>query len=245
MSIYIFNKNLGETPLECLNRLRIQENITNDIPITYAGRLDPLATGMMIFLSGDDVKNKDKYTGLDKIYTAEFIIGLSTDTADLLGLLTKYNFDFNKEDFSKEKIQSAFKNLTGNRVQKFHPFSSKVVSGKPLWEHSRNGNTMQSSHLINIYNIDIKSIENISIHNIYNTVENNTKIVNQDFRQQEILNSWEVLKNSNAILLKVLITVHASAGTYIRVLAEELGDILNLPVCVYSINRDEVILPKV
>lgn len=244
MPIYNYNKNLGETPLECLNRLRIQENIPNGVPITYAGRLDPLATGMMIFLSGDDVKNKDKYTGLDKIYTAEFIIGLSTDTADLLGILNKYNFDFNKEDLNKEKIQTAFKKLTGNRTQKFHSFSSKIVSGKPLWEHSRNGNTAESSHLINIYNIDTKSIENIRIQDIYNTMENNTKIVTQDFRQQEILNSWEVLKNSNAILLKVLITVHASAGTYIRVLAEELGENLNLPVCVYSINRDQIILPK-
>jgi tRNA pseudouridine55 synthase len=244
MAIYNYNKNLGETPLECLNRLRIQENIPKDVPITYAGRLDPLATGVMIFLSGDDVKNKDKYTGLDKIYTTEFIIGLSTDTADLLGVLGKYDFTIDKENVNKEKLEQAFKNLMSQRIQKFHSFSSKIVLGKPLWEHSRNGNTAESSHLINIYNIEIKNIENISVQNIYNTMENNTKIVNQDFRQQEIINSWEVLKNSNADILKILVTVNASAGTYIRVLAEELGVNLNLPVCVYSINRDQIILPK-
>ena len=199
----------------------------------------------MVFLSGDDVKNKDKYTGLDKIYTAEFIIGISTDTADLLGILTKYNFDYNKQDINQQKIQEAFKNLVGNRIQKFHSFSSKIVSGKPLWEHSRSGNILESSHLINIYSIDLKSIENISVQNIYNVMENNTKIVNQDFRQDQIINSWSVLKDSKENLIKILIVVHASAGTYIRVLAEELAENLNLPVCVYSINRDQVILPKI
>ena len=104
-------------------------------------------------------------------------------------------------------------------------FFSKIVSGKPLWEHSRNGNILESSHLINIYSIDLKSIENISVQNIYNVMENNTKIVNQDFRQDQIINSWSVLKDSKENLIKILIVVHASAGTYIRVLAEELAEI--------------------
>ena len=65
------------------------KNIPNSIPITYAGRLDPLASWKWFFFLVMMLKIKINILGLIKIYTAEFIIGISTDTADLLGILIK------------------------------------------------------------------------------------------------------------------------------------------------------------
>jgi tRNA pseudouridine(55) synthase len=242
MPIYKFYKNLGETPLECLNRLRIKENLPNDIPITYAGRLDPAATGEMIFLTEEDCKNKDQYTKLDKIYTVEFIFGISTDTSDLLGVIKKYDLDFDKKIITKEKLLSVFNQLTGLRNQNFHNFSSKVVEGKPLWEHSKQGNIKQASHIINIYNIELVNITDIKPSLIYNKIKNLTSLVVGDFRQDEIMKSYLPIKNIENKIPIVTVCVNCSSGTYIRVLADEISQILQIPVCVYSINRDSVIL---
>ena len=85
-SIIVY-KNLGETPLECLERVRSEQGIADDIPMTYAGRLDPMAEGLLIILIGEECKNKEKYLGLDKTYEFKILVGFSTDTYDLLGMI--------------------------------------------------------------------------------------------------------------------------------------------------------------
>ena len=85
-NVIIAYKNIGETPLECLERHRKERSIDKDIPMTYAGRLDPMAEGLMILLVGEECKNKDKYLGLDKTYEFKILVGFSTDTYVFLSL---------------------------------------------------------------------------------------------------------------------------------------------------------------
>ena len=68
-------KKAGETPLEAINRLRSRRPEYQDVKITYAGRLDPLAEGVLILLAGDAVYEKEKYLKLDKEYEAEILFG--------------------------------------------------------------------------------------------------------------------------------------------------------------------------
>lgn len=85
----IANKEIGETPLECLERARLSNCIAENMPMTYAGRLDSLATGKLLILVGEECKDKEKYLGLDKEYEIEVIFGVGTDTCDALGLIEK------------------------------------------------------------------------------------------------------------------------------------------------------------
>ena len=85
-NVYRVHKEWGETPLVCLERLRATEGIDANVPMTYAGRLDPAAEGELIILVGEECKNKDAYSGLSKTYVAEILFGVSTDTYDLLGI---------------------------------------------------------------------------------------------------------------------------------------------------------------
>ena len=87
---YIIWKNLGETPLEALTRLREEVSIPSDVPMTYAGRLDPAAEGFLIVLTGEECKKKETYSSLTKTYMAEILVDVSTDSYDLLGIP---NFD--------------------------------------------------------------------------------------------------------------------------------------------------------
>ncbi len=85
-SMHLLYKKQGETCLEALQRLK-NELQTSD-PMTYAGRLDPLAAGLLIVLQGqDEIAGKAAYLDLPKTYEFEVVFGVSTDTFDQLGII--------------------------------------------------------------------------------------------------------------------------------------------------------------
>jgi tRNA pseudouridine55 synthase len=104
--------------------------------MTYAGRLDPMAEGVLIVLTGEKNKEREAYTGLDKDYEFEFILGLETDTHDVLGKITETK---QPKVISEKDIQNALKKFTGKFKQKYPAYSSKVVGGVPLFDLARKG----------------------------------------------------------------------------------------------------------
>ena len=52
--VRIVNKRAGQTPLDCINELKKNESNLLYLPLTYAGRLDPLAEGVLVILIGDE-----------------------------------------------------------------------------------------------------------------------------------------------------------------------------------------------
>ena len=75
-------KEKGETPLECIERHQLHR------PYTYAGRLDPMAEGVLLVLEGEECKDRERYLSKDKTYEYECIVGIKTDTSDALGCIT-------------------------------------------------------------------------------------------------------------------------------------------------------------
>lgn len=57
--------------------------------ICYIGRLDPLASGLVCFLVGDECISSRSRLHSDKTYCFNLILGISTDTGDALGLIQK------------------------------------------------------------------------------------------------------------------------------------------------------------
>ena len=80
-------KREGETPLQALMRVRKVYPELKDLPLTYAGRLDPMATGLLLVLIGEECKRKDEYLALSKTYEFEVLFGASSDTGDILGIV--------------------------------------------------------------------------------------------------------------------------------------------------------------
>ena len=71
--VILLNKKEGETPLEALEIFRIKNNKYKDIKMTYAGRLDPMASGLLLILAGEETKNKEKYTKIIEEYDVDFL----------------------------------------------------------------------------------------------------------------------------------------------------------------------------
>ena len=78
-------KQLGETPRERLERLRVQKPHYEHEVLSYAGRLDPMAEGVMLCLVGSANKRREAYLELSKEYVLDILFGFSTDTYDVLG----------------------------------------------------------------------------------------------------------------------------------------------------------------
>ena len=239
----MLDKEVGETPLECLERERARLVAAGhrefaEIPMTYAGRLDPMAEGKLLILVGDECKEKEKYLGLDKEYEVEIVFGIATDTYDVLGIIKKVD--------DKKVVDSFIESIPTRYVDKFDqpypPFSSKPVSGKPLFEHAR-ANTLDDIEIptkqVEIYSIIMLGGQN----KIGVTIADEALIkiakVRGDFRQKEIIAGWHNFQNKYAqtIFKSITLGIFCSSGTYMRSLAEKMGKDTGVGAMALSIKR--------
>jgi tRNA pseudouridine55 synthase len=240
----IVEKNLGETPLECLERFRIDNNIESNIPITYAGRLDPMATGKLIILTGEECKNKDDYLNWDKEYEVEILFGFTTDSYDILGIPKIGLNDVQDIDQKCELIKSWYEN--GLKFeQKYPPFSSKTILGTPLHAITRKKMLVEDevwpTKQVEIYKLDILESKNVSATFIKENIIKSINLVHGDFRQDEIVAKWlELLKQFEISVTTfpiIKLRVACSSGTYMRSLAHTIGERFGVGAIAWSIHR--------
>ncbi|MFA5751307.1 MAG: hypothetical protein WC898_03395 [Candidatus Paceibacterota bacterium] len=241
----VLNKKEGETPLEALNTFRLKNREYENVPMTYAGRLDPLASGLLLILTGKEVKKKEKYLTLSKEYEFEILFGFQTDTYDILGkVIKKLRNDFVlKKDDLRERIENGIQYFIGEYNQKYPKYSSKTVKGVPLFVYARSGKEVDiPSKKVLIKQIEFKSIKKISKKVLISNIEKRIKKVKGDFRQKEILAVWKrVLRNNKQKAFYVAkLRINASGGTYVRVIANELGEKIGIPLIAFSIKRTRI-----
>ncbi len=233
-------KKIGETPLERLDRYRIENPDYKTEVLSYAGRLDPLADGVMIALVGDQNKDQKQFFGLDKTYEVEVLFGFYTDTYDILGLVRE-----DTQNYDLSKLSEFAKTLVGTHEQKYPPYSSKNVSGKPLFHWARSGKLDEieiPTREIRIDRIEILEQRKILKNDLENVVSERIDLVKGDFRQQEIKNTWkEVLSNSEKEDFDIVkLRVSCGEGAYMRTLCENLGAMLGSRALAFSIRRTRV-----
>lgn len=235
-------KKAGETPLEAINRLRDNGPEYQNEKITYAGRLDPLAEGVLILLAGDAVYEKEKYLKLDKEYEAEILFGFSTDTYDILGL-SKINKKI--ENLKKEKLTENLKVFIGANKMLFPPYSSYKIKGKPLFQWARQGKIKEieiPKKEREVYEIKLLRFGKIKEKNLLSRINKKIKKVKGDFRQEKILTQWgKILKNNADVEFQTAkIKIKCSSGTYIRSIAHNLGEKLKTGAVLLSLKRTMV-----
>ena len=237
---YTIEKKWGETPLESLERLRTEENISKETPMTYAGRLDPAAEGLLIILTGEECKKKEEYTALSKTYEVGIIFGIATDSFDLLGIPTILPVSpVENEDDLHFKIEDFLIGHLEHHPQKYPPYSSKTVDGVQLHTHTKNNTEVElPTHMVALYEYSGFMLEEISREEVVVRATELASIVTGDFRQQEIATAW---KNIEQVLPQKIqttsITLTVSSGFYIRQFVEDLGRALGGGACLYSLIR--------
>ncbi|PIQ91507.1 MAG: hypothetical protein COV70_03320 [Parcubacteria group bacterium CG11_big_fil_rev_8_21_14_0_20_39_22] len=242
-NVFAVYKKRGETPLECLERFRDLNPKYKDEKMTYAGRLDPLAEGVLILLAGDSCLEKEYFLNLPKTYEIVVLFGTATDTADLLGLVTKKD-RLASENLHPKEILLESEKIIGTHNLPYPIFSSKTVEGKPLFAWAREGKSEDITlpkRDMRIFSSELVKVGKINSDDLEKAVFEATHIVNGDFRQEEIREKWQKeLADEEGFFTTANITISCASGSYMRSIAELLGDRLGLPALAFSIVRTKV-----
>lgn len=235
----IIDKPLGVTPLQVIDALKKKVAYYRNETISYAGRLDPMAHGVLLLLIGDENKKRESYLHLDKLYQVEMLFGFSTDTYDLLG---KVSAGTNME-ISQEKIERVLPRFMGKRKQFYPPFSSQPVNGKPLFYWARENRLSEitiPSKEIEIYSNTFLSMRMISGSDLLEEIKKRIALVSGDFRQKDILTLWEKAIDTKSEYPIITFSIFCSSGTYVRSIAHDMGKYIGCGALAFDIYRTEV-----
>jgi tRNA pseudouridine55 synthase len=252
------------TPLQIIDAVKKQFSDYKDLPITYAGRLDPLASGVLLLLADDAIDKKEYYLQLPKTYEFQVLFGISTDTYDTLGLIQSvysHSLESGNPDLNNTLhtiCEKFVKQKNGKHIQSYPPFSSKTVNGKPLFWWAKNNRLSEiqiPSREIEIFSFEIIKQMTITTHHLLAMIEEQTLKVSGDFRQKEILLNWNDHFKDRHISFPILhFRINCSSGTYVRALAHELGtltemgaiaiDIKRIAVGEYRIDTSQIIMQQ-
>lgn len=264
-NLHLLYKNLGETPHEAVLRYKKDHSEYAETPMTYAGRLDPMAEGVLLVLSGDAVFEKDKYLDLPKTYEFEILWGFETDTLDILGLLKEdlsksysekgparlveaSSRNFSAEKYpcpSKDMLSKNLLRLIGKLEQVYPIYSSRPVNGKSLFQWAREGRISEidiPKHEVEMYDAEYLSRRTISKDDLLKDIIYKVGLVQGDFRQKEILEKWnKVLKSSEGDVFVIdKIKVVVSSGFYVRQFVSDLAEAMNTKAVTFHIKRTKV-----
>lgn len=249
----LLDKAVGQTPLSCLDTYRTNHPELTHIPLAYAGRLDPMASGKLLVLIGDTCKQQTIFHDLDKAYDFSVLFGIGSDTYDVLGRLT---IDPSPPDISVAITNSVLSQFRGNVTLPYPHFSSKTVSGKPLhtWTlenrlseiviptktstvyvlTTTNVITMTREHLVT------QALEKIAT---IPTVTDPKKALGNDFRRSDIIPDWNQVRISKDLPRQYHIVTFrcvATSGTYMRTLAHRIAHALGTHGLAWHIHRTNI-----
>lgn len=234
-------KKIGETPLQTLNRFVASYPEYRGVKMTYAGRLDPMAEGVLIVLSGSANKDRVKYTGLDKDYEFDFILGVDTDTHDLLG---KVVGEVRPVKIGEAEVRETLSRYRGEFEQYYPAYSSKVVAGIQLFDYARRGkitSIILPKHKVRVDSIELVGSRSVSRDEWWQEIRSTIDSVEGDFRQEEIISIWE--KTIPSLPNKLTIyraRVSCGSGFYVRQLVADIGRDLSTGAVTARILRTRV-----
>ena len=205
--IAIIDKPAGPTSHDVVARVR---RILRERRVGHTGTLDPFATGVLVVLVGRATRLAQFLAGAEKEYQALVRFGYATDTGDSTGE-PRPNNRINNTAWSDEQIEAALASLRG-RIKQVPPmYSAKKIQGQKLYDLARRGVEVERAPVP------------IIIHEL--------EIMPQAEREGDPLR-----RNSDGTC-DLAVRVVCSAGTYVRVLAESIGEKLGVDAHLAALRR--------
>ena len=217
-------KPIGWTPKDCILYLK-KISKYEDKKLSFAGRLDPMAYGLLPIIA-DDIQNQKQLELINsyKTYQFKFIPNLQSDTYDILGIVNKSN---NFTSINLEEIKN-MKKQNYPAYSSYCVFDNHYNKKVPLWKLAKENRLpeVMPERDIDIQNIEILSSKVIDkdklLDNVYMRLD---KLLNKSgFRYDEILNCWKNLELEHEYEVYHL-EATVSSGTYIRGISNSLGGV--------------------
>ncbi len=148
------NKSLGLSTYDVIRRFR---KVIRMKKVGHSGTLDPLATGLVLLLTGDATKLSSYLMELPKTYIADVELGSSTDTNDKEGKIVEMG---DWSGVTEDAIRAALPSFLGRREQIPPMFSALKHKGVPLYTMARRGeNIERKPREVETYGLTLLSCE--------------------------------------------------------------------------------------
>ncbi|HEX8352045.1 MAG TPA: tRNA pseudouridine(55) synthase TruB, partial [Pyrinomonadaceae bacterium] len=208
--IIIIDKPAGRTSHDVVARAR---RVLREKRVGHTGTLDPFATGVLVLLVGRATRLAQFLSGAEKEYEATVRLGYSTDTGDLTGQRRESpspgEAALDCAPLTRERLEAALAPLRGEIEQVPPMYSAKKVRGKKLYELARRGEEIERQAVrVRVSEFEIAAEGGGSL---LSPNEDGTC----DLRARVV----------------------CSAGTYVRALAESLGENLGTGAHLAALRR--------
>lgn len=139
----LVDKPYGWTSFDVVKRIRgvmLRRMGVKKMKVGHAGTLDPLATGVMIVVSGKSTKLIEQLQSGVKEYIATIALGATTPSYDLE---TEIDSRYPTAHITRKLVEEVLAKFTG-RIEQVPPaFSACKIDGKRAYKMARKGDTVE------------------------------------------------------------------------------------------------------
>lgn len=207
--------------------------------VGHAGALDPFASGLVFIIVGRATKLSDELMTMDKAYKADVLFGIGTDSQDTEGEIIAHQ---NGSNVTPEQINAVLDKLKGGYTQYVPVYSSVKVNGQKLrvlarkfasfeifWQDNhkfvrftdpnKQVEIALPTHDVAFTSLTLDSLSQVQLNHIDPSNE-----YNQQFLARINAAHPEIMKSDYTL---AQISTDCPKGTYIRQLAEDIGERLS------------------
>lgn len=155
--IVLIDKPKGWTSFDVVAKIRghiKRETGIKKPKVGHTGTLDPMATGLLVIVTGKYTKRAQEFTKLDKIYQTELTLGQTSNTEDEEGEKTKISDKIP----TQEEVEAALDTFAGEQMQLPPAFSAIKIGGQRSYKLARAGKEVviepRPISIYKIYDID-------------------------------------------------------------------------------------------
>ncbi len=152
--LYLFDKPVGISSFGVVYILRknLSTKYSKKIKVGHCGTLDPIASGLLILVTGKLTKKAGELTKKDKVYIATAKLGSASSTYDSEGELSPVS-DLKP---SKQEVEQALQTFLG-RIEQTPPiFSAIKVNGQRAYKLAREGKPVElKPRQVTIHSIEL------------------------------------------------------------------------------------------
>lgn len=136
------DKPYGITSFKALAHIRYLCSQANGskVKMGHAGTLDPLATGVLVLVTGRMTKQIESLQAHTKEYTATLQLGATTDSYDMEH---EVNATYPTAQITEERLCSVLAQFTGDIDQVPPTYSAVKVNGERAFNYRRNGESVE------------------------------------------------------------------------------------------------------
>ena len=129
--LVLIDKPAGCTSHHVVNRWR---RLAHTKRAGHLGTLDPMATGLLILVTGNATRLAQFFVKDDKTYEASITFGVTSNTYDAEGILQPSNVPVPQD---LETVESSLKHFSGRILQTPPAVSAKKIKGVPAYKLAR------------------------------------------------------------------------------------------------------------